>query len=105
MKHYIYKAELKGLHNVPTNPTVRSVLHVLVHSHAQSFQFAFYVSAGVALVGAVMSWLLVRKQPRTLDHPIFGRRSRWVRANVGETPAVSRVPPEALERGAGSSAR
>jgi hypothetical protein len=39
---------------------------------------------------------------RTGDHPLFGRRSRWVRANVGETPAISRVPPEALEeRGAG----
>ena len=45
VKDFIYKAELKGLHNVPTNPTVRSVLHLLVHSHAQSFQFAFYVSA------------------------------------------------------------
>jgi MFS family permease len=105
VKNYIYKAELKGLHNVPTNPTVRSVMHDLVHSHAQSFQFAFYISGGVALLGAVMSWALVRKQPRTLDHPIFGRRSRWLLANVGATPAVSRVPPEALERGARASAR
>jgi EmrB/QacA subfamily drug resistance transporter len=105
VKHFIYKAELKGLHNVPTNPTVRSVLHLLVHSHAESFQFAFYVSAGVALMGAVMSWVLVRQQPRTLDHPVFGRRSRWVRANVGETPAVSRVPPEALDRSARYSRR
>jgi EmrB/QacA subfamily drug resistance transporter len=105
VKNYIYKAELKGLHNVPTNPTVRSVMHDLVTSHAQSFQFAFYISAGVALLGAVMSWALVRKQPRTLDHPIFGRRSRWLLANVGATPAVSRVPPEALEHGAGAPAR
>jgi EmrB/QacA subfamily drug resistance transporter len=105
VKHFIDRAELKGLHNVPLDPTVRSVLHALVHSHAQSFQFAFYVSAGVALLGAVMSWVLVRKQPRTLDHPIFGRRSRWVHANVGATPAVSRLPPEALERDHGVSAR
>jgi hypothetical protein len=105
VKHFIYKAELKGLHNVPANATVRSVLSNLIDSHAQSFQFAFYVSAGVALLGAVMSWLLVRKQPRTLDHPIFGRRSRWIRANVGATPAVSRVPPEALEHGGGHSPR
>jgi EmrB/QacA subfamily drug resistance transporter len=105
VKNYIYKAELKGLHNVPTNPTVRSVMHDLVASHAQSFQFAFYISGGVALLGAVMSWALVRKQPRTLDHPIFGRRSRWLLANVGATPAVSRVPPEALEHGAGAPAR
>ena len=103
VRDYIYRAEIKGLHNVPANRIVRSVLPDLIDSHAQSFQFAFYVSAGVALLGAVMSWLLVRKQPRTLDHPIFGRRSRWVRANVGATPAVSRVPPEALEHGGGLS--
>jgi EmrB/QacA subfamily drug resistance transporter len=98
VKHFIDQAELKGLHNVRLDPTVRYVLHDLVHSHAQSFQFAFYISAGVALLGAVMAWVLVRKQPRTLDHPIFGRRSRWVHANVGTTPAVSRLPPEAVER-------
>jgi hypothetical protein len=99
VKHFIDEAEIKGLHNVQANSTVRYVLHDLIHVHAESFQFAFYISAGVALVGAVTSWALVRKQPHTLDHPIFGRRSRWVRANVGTTPAVSRVPPEALDRG------
>jgi EmrB/QacA subfamily drug resistance transporter len=105
VKHFIDEAEIKGLHNVRLNPTVRYVLHDLIHTHAQSFQFAFYISAGVALVGAVASWVLVRKQARTLDHPIFGRRSRWVHANVGTTPAVSRLPPEALERGPSASAR
>jgi hypothetical protein len=105
VRDYIYRAEIQGLHNVPANRIVRSVLSDLIDSHAQSFQFAFYVSAGVALLGAVMSWLLVRKQPRTLDHPIFGRRSRWVRANVGATPAVGRVRPEALEHGGGLSTR
>jgi EmrB/QacA subfamily drug resistance transporter len=103
VKHFIDEAEIKGLHNVQLNPTVRYVLHDLIHTHAESFQFAFYISAGVALVGAVTSWALVRKQPQTLDHPIFGRRSRWVRANVGTTPAVSRVPPEALDRGRSAS--
>lgn len=34
VKDYIYRAELKGLHNVPTNPTVRSVLHDLIESQA-----------------------------------------------------------------------
>ncbi|MFZ0384634.1 MAG: DHA2 family efflux MFS transporter permease subunit [Solirubrobacteraceae bacterium] len=98
VKHFIDQAEIKGLHNVPLDPDVRAVLGDLIHTHAQSFQFAFYISAGIALVGAVTSWGLVRKQAHTLDHPIFGRRSRWLHANVGATPAVSRVPPEALER-------
>jgi EmrB/QacA subfamily drug resistance transporter len=99
VRHFIDRAEIKGLHNVPANPIVRSVLGLLIHSHAQSFEFAFYASAAIALVGAAACWALVRKQPRTLDHPIFGRRSRWLHANVGATPAVSRLPPEALEHG------
>ena len=96
VRHFIYKAELKGLHNVPLDPTVRSVLSDLIDSHAQSFQFAFYVSAGVALLGAVMSWLLVRKQPRSLDQPIFGRRipvgARQRRCDPRGQPAPARSP-------------
>jgi EmrB/QacA subfamily drug resistance transporter len=97
VRDFIAKAEQRGLHNVPQNPTVRSVFHVLVQSHAHSFQVAFYASAGVALAGAVACAVLVRQQPRTLDHPIFGRRSRWITANAAVTPGLTRLPPEALE--------
>jgi EmrB/QacA subfamily drug resistance transporter len=97
VKDFIAQAELKGLNNVPRNATVRSVLGDLVSSHATSFQVAFYASGAIALLGAIACGILVRQQPRTLDHPIFGRRSRWITANAGTSPALTRLPPEALE--------
>jgi EmrB/QacA subfamily drug resistance transporter len=95
---FIARAEQQGLHNVPQNKIVQKVFDDLVHSHAHSFQVAFFASAGVALAGAIACALLVRHEPRTLDHPIFGRRSRWVTANASVSPGLTRLPPEALER-------
>jgi EmrB/QacA subfamily drug resistance transporter len=95
---FIAQAEQKGLRNIPVNPVVRRVYHDLIQSHAQSFQVAFYASSAIALLGAIACSVLVRKQPRTLDHPIFSRRSRWIYANAAVTPALTRLPPEALER-------
>ena len=97
VRDFIAKAEQQGLHSVPQNSIVRSVYTDLVQSHAHSFEIAFYASSGIALVGAIACAILVRGQPRTLDHPIFGRRSRWITANAAVTPALTRLPPEALE--------
>jgi EmrB/QacA subfamily drug resistance transporter len=94
---FIAKAEQNGLRNIPQDPIVRKVLRDLVDSHAHSFQVAFYASSAVALVGAITCAVLVSQQPRTLDHAIFGRRSRWVTANAGATPALTRLPPEVVE--------
>jgi EmrB/QacA subfamily drug resistance transporter len=98
VRNFIARAEQQGLHNVPQNRVVHSVFGDLVQSHAHSFQIAFYASSGIALAGAIACAVLVRRQPRTLEHPIFGRRSRWVTANAAVTPALTRLPQEALER-------
>jgi MFS family permease len=98
VKAFIAKSEQKGLHNVPQTHDVHVVFGDLVHSHAHAFQLAFYASSGIALLGAVACAILVRRQPRTVDHPIFGRRSRWVTANASVTPGLTRVPPEVAER-------
>lgn len=97
VRAFIAQAEQKGLNHVPQNSVVRSVFGDLVQSHAQSFQVAFYASSGIALAGAIVCAVLVRRQPHTLDHPVFGRRSRWITANAAITPALTRLPPEALE--------
>jgi EmrB/QacA subfamily drug resistance transporter len=97
VRNFIAQAEQKGLHNVPQPPVVRSVFGELVQAHAHSFQITFYASSGLALVGAIACAVLVRREPRTLEHPIFGRRSRWITANAALTPALTRVPPEVLE--------
>jgi len=92
--NFIARAEELGLRNVPATPVVEQVLPDLVSSHIESFQFAFYISTVIGIVGAICSYLLVRRVPRTLDHPIFGRRSRWVLATAGATtPGVTRRPP------------
>lgn len=93
---YIAQAEQFGLRNVPTTPVVQKVYDDLVQAHAQSFQFTFYLSAVLALVGAVASAALVRKVPVTIAGRVFTRRSRWVLANAGATtPALTRRPPPA----------
>lgn len=98
---FIAQAEVNGLRNVPSNPTVNRVIRDLVDAHAQSYQLAFAVSALIALIGAVACFALVRKSPRTLDRPIFSRRSRWVLANAGATtPGLTRVPPPDSARSA-----
>ena len=48
---------------------------------------------GSALLGALMCFLLVRKEDRFYRGRVFGRRSRWIMANVATTPGVSRHPP------------
>jgi hypothetical protein len=47
----------------------------------------------IALLGALACFLLVRKTTRVAQGPIFGRRSRWIYANTGRTPAITRHPP------------
>jgi hypothetical protein len=54
---------------------------------------AMLVSAAIAVAGAIACLLLVRRTDRVTEGPIFSRRSRWVSANVGRTPAVTRHPP------------
>lgn len=92
--NFMAQAEQRGLRNVPLEPVVQRVYDDLVLAHAESFRFTFFVSAGLALLGALASWLLVRRNPRTLTGPVFGRRSRWLSAVAGATtPGVTRRPP------------
>ena len=90
---FIAQAEQRGLRNVPQNPAVQQVYDLLLAAHRESFQLAFLVSAGLAVVGAVCSWVLVRWDQRTVFGPVFGRRSRWIRATPGGVgEGVTRLP-------------
>ena len=55
----------------------------------------FVASAVIALLGAVACFVLVRQTTRVTEGPIFGRRSRWIYANTGRTPAITRHPAAA----------
>ena len=93
VKAFIAQAEQRGLQNVPQDPIVERVYDLMLITHAQSFQFTFLVSAGLAAIGAICSWVLVRREQRTLAGPVFGRRSRWLRATPGGVGAgLTRTP-------------
>jgi EmrB/QacA subfamily drug resistance transporter len=100
-RDFLLQAEQTGLRNAPgqERPVVREALADNVAAHVEGFQLIFYVSAGIAVSGALACLLLVRKADRRMP-PVFGRRSRWVLANVGTTPGLTRQPPPAVsERG------
>lgn len=97
-KQFIAEAMERGIRNVaPPNPRIASVYQDFIDAHGQSFRIAFVASAVIALLGAVASWLLVRRVPGMI-RPVFGRRSRWVAATAGATtPGLTRLPPAAVE--------
>jgi EmrB/QacA subfamily drug resistance transporter len=93
VRDFIIEAEQRGLNHVHESRVVRFVHDDLINFHIDAFQLTFYTSAGLALLGALACWLLVRRQTRIADQGIFSRRSRWIYANRGRTPAVTRHPP------------
>ena len=96
---FTQRAEQHGLGHVEANLSHAKFhdVHVAVHqsvlAHVDAFQLMFVVSGAIALFGAVACLLLVRKSDRVATVPVFTRRSRWVSANVGRTPGLTRHPP------------
>jgi hypothetical protein len=96
-KDFIFEAERIGLKRAVERsgdqPVIRASLDDIVSAHVNGFAAACYVSAAIALAGAVVMFVLVRRVGRTHERPVFGRRSRWVRADAGLSPGVTREPP------------
>ena len=66
----------------------------VIASHVTAFEVTFYASAGIALLGALVSLILVRKRDRVKPGAtgVFTRRSRWIFATSGRSPAITRRP-------------
>jgi EmrB/QacA subfamily drug resistance transporter len=93
-KEFLLEVEQSGRsHTAVETETVRAAIEDSVLAHVDSFQLTFYTTAGVALLGALVCFLLVRREDRYYAGPVFTRRSRWVLANAGRSPAVTREPP------------
>jgi EmrB/QacA subfamily drug resistance transporter len=94
-RNLILEAEQKGLDNLPHSPILDLIKGDVIASHITAFEVTFFASAGVALLGALVTFILVRKSDR-LKTPggsgVFSRRSRWVATSVGRSPAISRRP-------------
>lgn len=94
--HFLLRVEQKGLSHVDVahqNDVIRVAVGDVVQAHVLGYEFVFYTTAGIGLLGAIVCALLVRKIDRVEQGPIFGRRSRWVASGTGRTPGVTRHPP------------
>jgi MFS family permease len=98
-REFILQAEQIGLNRAAEeardNPVIQLALQDLIAAHISGFRLAFIVSAGIAVAGALASFALVRQKGREVEGPIFTRRSRWILAHPGSTPAVTRQPADA----------
>ncbi len=99
-KEYILQAEQAGRSQtaIDTRP-VRVALQDNLLAHVDSFRITFLTSAGIALLGALFCFILVRRENRYYVGPVFGRRSRWTYAGAGTTPGITRHPPDSTAPG------
>lgn len=89
----IIQAEQSGIKHLPESHLLHLLRPDVAASHVNAFEVTFAVSAGIALLGALVSLLLVRHTDRVKTGPIFSRRSRWVYASQGRSPAITKRPP------------
>ena len=93
-KEYILQAEQAGRNQTAVDSrVVRVAIEDNVLAHVDSFRITFLASAGIALLGALFCFVLVRRESRYYVGPVFGRRSRWTYASAGTTPGITRHPP------------
>jgi EmrB/QacA subfamily drug resistance transporter len=97
VRDFILEAEQKGFAHVRESSVVHTVRGDLIGGHIDAFQVTFYSSAGLAVLGAIACFILVRRTTKVAAGPVFGRRSRWIYANVGRTPGVTRHPASSVE--------
>ncbi len=93
MKEFLNQAQQTGLHDSDIPHRLVKLLLPAGDAFTDAFQLVFLVVAAIALVGAVMAFLLVRKEDRVTTGPVFTRRSRWVAVTSGRSPAITRRPP------------
>jgi EmrB/QacA subfamily drug resistance transporter len=93
VRQFILHAEQAGLKNLPEPHLIKAAVGDVVAAHVTAFQVMFSASAGIALLGAIFSLLLVHRGDRVKTGPIFGRRSRWILASQGRSSAITRRPP------------
>ncbi len=94
-RNLILEAEQKGLDNVAHSKILELIKPDVIASHVTAFEVTFLASSGIALLGALATFILVRKADRVKPRAagVFTRRSRWIYATAGRSPAITRRPP------------
>jgi hypothetical protein len=80
-----------GLANVPENAFIRRSLPIATDSFVHAFEVTMFV-VGVALLGALCAFVLVRQTDRVAGAPVFSRRSRWMWVAPAQGPGLTRQP-------------
>jgi EmrB/QacA subfamily drug resistance transporter len=94
-RNLIVEAEEKGISHLPHSELLNTIKPDVIASHVHAFEVTFFASAGIAVVGAIVSLILVRKRDRIKppgEPGVFTRRSRWIFATSGRSPAITRRP-------------
>ena len=95
-REFVLRAEQEGLRQVTPPPRIRAVLDQFEEAHVHAYQLTFVLMGAVAVVAAVVCWLLVRRSDHLVPTGLFSRRSWWAWATHGEGPGLTRRPlPEA----------
>ena len=98
-KEFLLQAEQMGRANVTIDSEViRFAVRDSVLAHVDSFRITFLTAAGIALLGALTCFILVRREDRLYEAPVFSRRSRWFWATAGLGPGITRHPPPEDDR-------
>ena len=84
--------EEKGRSNVKVAGKIKYVVQDIVNVHAVAYEVTFIAAGGIALLGALACFILVRKTDRVETGPIFSRRSRWLYTMSGRSPAITKQP-------------
>ncbi len=89
----VMRAEQEGFEHINPPPFFQEVVGEWRDAHVAGYRFVFLLCALIALVGAVSTYLMVRRDDRTVKkHRVFSRRSRWTWATTRVGPGVTREP-------------
>ena len=91
-KEFILGVEQTGRRQAKIPADFQEVFPLAGQAWVDAFSFVLVISGIIALVGAVMAVVLVRRGDRVSTGPVFSRRSRWVYASAGPTPGITRKP-------------
>ena len=92
-KEFILQAEEKGRHHAVATGKIKYALGDIINEHVVAYEVTFFVAAGIALLGALACFILVRKSDHVTEGRVFSRRSRWIYATAGRSSAISKRPP------------
>ncbi len=92
-REFVLEAEQKGRDSVQATGQIKLVLGEIVNGHAAAYEVTFIFTGGLALLGALACFLLVRRGDPVKEGPVFSRRSRWIYATGGRSSAVTKRPP------------